>query len=184
MLACDWTHPGADAYSGTPRASLVTATRLRSLLSYNPDTGRFGWLVDRNAKSKAGDPAGCEGSQGYIDLTVDGRKYKAHRLAWLHFYGQWPTKDIDHINGVRGDNRIKNLRLVSNEENSWNRNKANRNSRTGVIGVSVCKWNPELFVAALHKNGKQKFLGRFRSIAEAKAAYEGAKAEHLKGLQC
>lgn len=90
----------------------LTLKQLRDLLDYYPNKGYFTWKVDRTAGIKAGDVAGTKDKDGYIVIRVLGNKYKAHRLAWFYYYEKWPDKEIDHINRIRDDNRIGNLREV------------------------------------------------------------------------
>lgn len=94
---------------------MLTAERLRELLSYDPETGWFTWRVTRssNGRADAGSRAGALRSDGYRHVTVDQHKYKEHRLAWLYMTGKWPEADLDHKNNTRDDNRFSNLRAAS-----------------------------------------------------------------------
>ena len=74
---------------------------LRSLLDYNPDTGIFWWRMQPSRSVKAGAAAGSVSSKGYIVIRINGMKFMAHRLAWLHTHGVWPEHEIDHLNGNR-----------------------------------------------------------------------------------
>lgn len=85
-------------------------------LEYNPETG-----VLRN--SRLGKELGAYNGQGYLDVMIDGNRYKVHRVIWFLFYGEWPNCVIDHINHNRSDNRIENLRDVDHSTNSQNRKK-------------------------------------------------------------
>ena len=97
---------------------------------------------------------------------------KAHRLAWLLAYKQWPAGEIDHRNGCTSDNRLENLRDVSVAVNGQNRTKAMRNNKTGVLGVCFYR---NKFIAQIKANGKHSVLGRFATLGEARAAYQAAK---------
>lgn len=156
---------------------MLTQERLKELLDYDPDTGAFTWKVNRTAGIKVGDIAGTN-NQGYIMIRVDGKKYSAHRLAWLYVYGCWPTNEIDHINRVRGDNRSCNLREVTKQENGWNQSmyKSNKSGFTGV------HWSQKesCWVAQIQKRGSKMTLGRYDTPEEANAAYVRAKAEYHK----
>ena len=111
----------------------LTAERLRELLNYDPDTGEFRRCTSRGGAA-AGTLAGCPGGPGsYRIIRVDRVIFLAHRLAWLHSYGVWPTKDIDHIDGDKTNNRIANLREATRAQNVMNagprRDNRLRNSR-------------------------------------------------------
>lgn len=147
----------------------VTANRLRKLLDYNPDTGIFVWKLATTNRVKAGDAAGSRGSDGYIRIGVCGRIYKAHRLAWLYVHGDWPKMELDHINGIKTDNRIGNLRDVTRSVNARNLHRAQRNSASGVLGVSLHKATG-LWRAYKHR----RYLGYFKTVDAAKAAWDAA----------
>lgn len=96
---------------------------LKEYLHYNPNTGIFTWikLSSKYSRIKIGQKAGCNNGAGYICIEINNKNYKAHRLAWYLYYGTWPKGQIDHINGVKEDNRINNLRDVTSSTNSKNR---------------------------------------------------------------
>ena len=153
----------------------LTAQRARDLLAYDDASGA---LVSRTSRSKA--KAGCEAGHvnpnGYRYLKVDGRSYSAHRLVWLLVHGSFPDADIDHIDGDRLNNRISNLRLcVGVIVNSHNQNRAQRGSRSGVLGVSWYS-RDSTWHAAIRVNGKLHGLGYFKTIAEAEAVYRAARS--------
>ena len=159
-----------------PRLSL-TAETARQSLSYCPDTGVFIRLQSgRTRHCNVGLPAGSVTSTGYATISVAGHSYKAHRLAWLIFHGEWPAGQIDHINGIRTDNRIANLRVVNNRENGENKRKATASSTSGFLGVSWhkarCKWRAEI----KHK-GQKYHLGLFETPEEAYSTYIQKKRE-------
>lgn len=154
----------------------LTAERLRELLSYDPLTGEFVRLAGRNG---VGRQAGSVGGPGYVYISVDDKKYLAHRLAWLHTHGRWPDGQIDHINTVRTDNRLCNLREASPALNNENRRKVRRdNLSSGKTGVSRQRdeWRARIWV-----RGKPMFLGQFPSIEEASSAYLTAKRSLHQG---
>ena len=138
------------------------------MLDYDPETGVFRWKQTRGPARK-GDIAGSKNVYGYIDLTR--RKWLAHRLAWLYMYGECPPEQIDHINGVRDDNRIANLRLATNAQNS--RNRLRRKSKSGIKGVS---WIPKCrkWKAGICFNGRPIHIGHFATAEEAEQAYRDA----------
>lgn len=117
---------------------MFTVKLLKELLHYESETGVFYWLVSNSNRIKVGDVAGCVNPYGYVVIRIDGHLYRAHRLAWLYVYGNYPEGKqpfIDHINGNPSDNRITNLRCSSLAENQKNR-KINSNNKSGVLGVS------------------------------------------------
>src|ERR1700744_3936849 len=103
---------------------LLSRDTLQSLLRYDPDSGKFFWLVARNSFGggvRPGDEAGTK-KDGYVQLIVEQRVYRAHRLVWFLIHGEFPPKgyEIDHINRDRADNRLANLRLVKRSQNNMN----------------------------------------------------------------
>lgn len=153
----------------------LTQEALRSLLHYDSATGEFTWVRKSHSKAKAkpGDIAGGLCCYGYVRIKIGKKSYKAHRLAWLYTYGEWPTEFIDHINGDRSDNRISNIRCASNAQNQQNR-KAGTNSSHGLLGVT---WNNQAnrWAARIMLNGKRKHIGYYGSAEEASHAYQEEK---------
>jgi hypothetical protein len=142
--------------------------RIHELLGYNPKTGVFTWLFGRLGTGGAGSVAGYVGSHGYRRIRVDGREYLAHRLAWLYVYGYIPENNLDHINRVKDDNRIINLREVSPACNV--RNTGNRcNNTSGVKGVSWIKGEKK-WKANITDKGNKKHLGQYKDFADAVCA--------------
>lgn len=154
----------------------LTADRLRELLSYDPATGQFTRLVTTSARSVKGTVAGGPDSHGYWRISVDHRRYLAHRLAWFYAHGEWP-EEIDHINRVRTDNRLENLRPADTFTNKRN-TPAYKSNRVGFKGVSwhVCskKWRSRIRI-----DGREVNLGLYDTPVEANAAYERAAREHF-----
>jgi len=151
----------------------LTAQRLKDLLRYCPDTGEFTAAKARRGLRKVGS-AGWVNAQGYRCVSLDGSTYLAHRLAWLFVNGEWPLDQIDHINGVRSDNRISNLRASSQHQNMQNTS-ARSDSSTGLKGVFPVrsgKW-----AAQIQANKKVHHLGTFASKEEAFAAYQSAASD-------
>ena len=151
--------------SKQPRADL-TAEEVRAVLQYDPETGHF---------TKNGTRVGFVTEPGYVALTFGrGRKYLAHRLAWLFIHGEWPALQVDHVNGDRADNRLSNLRLATRHENEQNRGRTSANT-SGFKGVfwdkSRGKW-----LAAIGTGGRLKNLGRFATPQEAYSVYCAAAA--------
>lgn len=157
--------------------STLDFTRLREALAYNPDTGVFTWKIRAASNTHIGDVAGCpRPNSGYIRISLDGGMYYAHRLAWGYMYGVWPTGQIDHINGVRTDNSLRNLRDVSATANNHNLHKKPRN-RTGFAGVGTTRGGR--YVASIKSGGEYRHLGVFDTPSQAHTAYIHAKQKHL-----
>lgn len=153
---------------------MLTVERLRELLDYDPQTGEFTWKRNLKGGVRAGNKAGCQDRRGggveYIRIRIDGRIYHAHRLAWLHFYGEWPSVKIDHVDGW--SNAIANLRLATQAQNVRNARLRHDNT-SGFKGVVSRgrKW-----VAQVNHAGCNNYLGIFESPEAAAAAYDvGAK---------
>lgn len=150
----------------------LTAQRLREVLDYNPKTGVFTCrLAWRDLP--AGRTTGTLDNHGYLVIRLDGVLHKAHRLAWLHVHGSHPANEIDHINRVRSDNRLVNLRIADPTLNSHNRGMTTRN-KSGFLGTSKARrqWRAQICV-----RGKTFELGYFKTPQEAEAAYLSAKRE-------
>ncbi len=144
---------------------------VRARLLYSPDTGEFHWK-DSYFRSAIGTLAGSVDKDGYIAIRFGGKCYRAHRLAWLYVYGAMPNGVIDHINGVRDDNRICNLRDVTHSVNSQNRRKPSRVQSVQHLGVTYSK---NRWVARIFSEGRRIHLGRFVSPELAADAYAKAK---------
>lgn len=146
----------------------------RERLSYDPETGVFIWLVRVNSKVPAGSVAGTVGRLGYRHIRIFNKAIGAHRLAWAFVHGHFPTREIDHINGVRADNRICNLRDVSRQVNAQNERVARKHNQSGVIGVRRIG---NSFVARIWTGSKEKHLGCFKDADSASEAYRQAKRQ-------
>lgn len=148
---------------------MISLDALNKLLSYNPDTGVFTWKQTRG-KAKIGGNAGTVVAHGYIEIKVSGTMYKAHRLAWLMHYGVWPIGQIDHVNRIRSDNRIFNLRDVNQNNNQMNSG-VRKDNTSGFKGVSYMpkyrKWR-----AYIRVNNKLRHLGCFETPELASKAYQ------------
>ena len=151
----------------------LTAEKLRSVLDYEPATGIFTWKVSTSRRVKVGDVAGCPDGGGYLRIKIQSRLYKAHRLAWLYTYGEWPEDQIDHINRNKTDNRIANLREVTNKQNGQNASKRSDNT-SGHPGVGWHKQSAK-WVAQIKHNQKLIHLGYFTTLEEAIAARKAAE---------
>lgn len=148
---------------------MLTVDRLRYLLSYNQSTGVFYWINPSGPRCRTGEVAGSV-TQGYVNISVDGKLYRAHRLAWLHVHGVWPKKNIDHINGNGADNRLANLREADQSGNTANARKR-VDCKSGFKGVTKYRGR---WVASIRHRGLKKHLGVFDTPEQAHAAYVNA----------
>jgi len=155
---------------------VITQSELKRLFSYDPETGLFTRLISNNRRLKSGEIAGSTTCGGYVRICVNGQPYQAHRLAWLYMTGSWPENQIDHINHIKDDNRIANLRDVTHRENQKNqpKRKTNTSGVTGVMwNVRDKRWRAKIFL-----NGKEKSLGGFTNKFEAICARKSAENRH------
>ena len=152
-------------------AEALTQEKLRERLHYCPETGRLTWKVGCRG-TRVGSIAGSTDSKGYLCIRVAGKRYKAHRLAWLWVYGSFPVGGIDHINGRPGDNRICNLREATQAQNMANRKAVRQGMKGAYFFVRRGKWK-----ASIRKNREQFHLGMFHTEAEAHAAYVAAAVD-------
>jgi hypothetical protein len=152
---------------------MLTLEEFKELLNYRRETAEFTWKKPRQ-NVKVGDIAGCVNKvKGYHYIGIKGRNYYAHRLVWLFETGDWPKGQIDHINNDKLDNRIENLRDVSNRENQQNQ-KSHRNGR--LVGCyyhkQKNKWHAEIRI-----NGEKVSLGLYLTESEAHTAYRDTHFE-------
>lgn len=138
---------------------------IRERLRYSPETGEF-HALKAAGRRKIGDRLGYADAAGYWKIGLNGRWVMAHRLAWAMVYGDWPSLEIDHINGNPGDNRIANLREATRSQNVMNTARGN----------GVC-WHKgqQKWQACVKVNGKSHYLGAFADRAEAEAVAIAAK---------
>jgi hypothetical protein len=151
----------------------LTPERLRQLLYYNSATGEFFRKTGNYHRAKTGDKAGWINSHGYLQINVDGKRYQAHRLAWFWIRNSWPSKDLDHINRDRSDNRIANLRESTRGENNAN-SKMQKNNHSKFKGAYQ---NGSGWMAQVKHNGKRHYLGTFQTPEAAHAAYCAKRRE-------
>lgn len=155
-------------------AKNLTAERLRELLTYAPETGVFKWNAGGKGRRLDRVAGGLHPTLGYWYIGVDRVKYPSHRVAWLYMTGKWPEHEIDHINGVRSDNRWANLRAATKSQNMQNVRKQ-RDRKSQYLGVS--RHSCDRWVAYITVDGKRKHLGLFRAEKEAYEAHLRAKRE-------
>jgi hypothetical protein len=166
----------------------LTQAYLKSILHYEPDTGIFTWryrerldfphqkhLATWNTRF-AGRIAGSDNGKGYLTAQISRVHYRCHRLAFLYMTGSMHLEEVDHINGIRNDNRWNNLRAVSRFQNMANQ-KRRHNNTSGVTGVS---WNRKalLWEASITTAKKQFYLGGFADKDAAIATRKAAEKDH------
>lgn len=159
----------------TDKHTGLTVDRARELLDYNPENGTITWRFKVSNRRK-GSLAGAKTAGGHLATRIGGRLYRNHRLAWLLVTGCWPLDEIDHINGLRDDNRWLNLREADTFLNRENQHIPTSSNSSGYLGVS---WHSRKsrFRARIRTRGKTVLLGYFKDPAEAHQAYLTAKRE-------
>jgi HNH endonuclease/AP2 domain len=163
---------------------LISAEQLRDLVDYDPTTGVFTWKARKVMNEYvaswntryAGTVINNVGATGYAIITIAKRYYRAHRLAWLYVHGTWPSGHLDHINRIRTDNRIENIRPATVTENMWNAGVRSDNT-SGRKGVGWDK-SRRKWTARARINGVVKHLGRFDNLSDAAAAYDTYAIAH------
>lgn len=153
----------------------ITHPELLALAHYNPETGVFTRLAD-------GSVTGSPDSKGYLLASLKNWKFRAHRLAWFYMTGRWPAGEIDHINGVTGDNRWVNLRECSHQQNNHNQPRR-RNNKSGVKGVSLTRsgrWHVQVCLNyKIHSGGIHDRLEDAAAAArELRSRLHGEFANH------
>jgi HNH endonuclease len=151
------------------RRRRVTRARLRALLDYNSQTGEFRWRKRVRPSIKPGDIAGTL-VQGYRRITIDGRSYPAHHLAWLYKKGNWRFQVMDHRDLDRSNNRWINLRRATRSQNNAN----TRVSRSNACGLKGASPDRGRWRATIRKHGRKRHLGKFATPQAAHAAYAKA----------
>ncbi len=155
-----------------PREAKLDHQTLTRILDYNAETGVFTWKVPTSNRVRAGEVAGSPDRHGHLLICVNGIRYGAGRLAWFAVHKVWPTDEIDHINLIKDDNRIANLREATHQQNVRNV-KMRRNNRTGLKGVVAPKGTRK-FVAQITIDGKVNYLGLYDTPEKAHEVYVSA----------
>ena len=156
---------------------MLSVSRLRELLHYDPLSGVFTWRVRPNKRARVhpGDVAGVVNRRGYRYIGVEGARYLAHRLAWLYSYGVWPVNEIDHVDRHPTNNSLSNLRDVTHAENQQNKQAAYVGNRSsGLLGVCLDRRNGK-WKAHIQAFGIRKHIGFFDTKVAAQSAYLSAK---------
>lgn len=149
-----------------------------SSLTYDPETGIFRWVVSGKNTRGVGTVAGYIHPSGYQYIKIGQVRFSCQRLAWLFHTGSWPKENMDHINTIRSDNRIANLREASNSQNNFN-SAMKPNNTTGFKGVSRSSRDGK-YRAQIAAHGKRILIGVFDDAQSAAEAYN-AEAINLHG---
>ena len=155
---------------------MISCGRIREVLDYQPATGAFTWKAGTRL---AGEVAGAVNKRGYIVIQVDGRKHYAHRLAWAHVHGEFPSGEVDHVNRDRRDNRLSNLREATRFGN-------NRNAvrpKVANLPRGVFK-NGNKYEARIRDGKRYRYLGLFDSPDLAHEAYRSAATAFHGDFAC
>lgn len=157
------------------RCGPLTAERARELFEY-----RDGHLYRRMSVNgaRAGTRVGSVNCSGYVNVMADRVLYLGHRVVWLVVHGSWPTLHLDHINGVRSDNRIENLRECTAAQNSAVARRR-KIPKSGYRGVHQTSSNG-LWAARFSYQGKRYYVGTFDTAELASASY-WLESERVRG---
>lgn len=153
----------------------ITYERVKELFDYHPD-GYLVWKVNPRNSIKIGKMAGSKCKLGYISIMIDKKHCKAHRAIWLFHYGKFPENLIDHINGIKDDNRIENLREANFLQNSCNKS-VGKNNKLGFKGVCFDK-HAGKYRSFITVNRVQRAIGTFESPEDAHRAYVAEAKKH------
>ena len=156
----------------------ITFEELIKVLDYNPETGQFTWIghVKKNLLNKI---AGCKRKDDCIVIGLFGRDYLAHHLAWFFVNKQWPTKEIDHVDQNRSNNKISNLRDVDHRTNCQNYRIATKNNKTTKLLGAAYRYGR--FYSRIRVGDKRITIGSFATAEEAHQAYIAAKRLYHAG---
>lgn len=144
----------------------LSAEFIREILSYDALTGLFTWRVSKGRRVRAGGRAGSL-DDGYVVIRINGKKYRAHRLAWLWTHGHWPARLLDHRNREPSDNRLVNLRLATDSQNQANSSR--QVNKTGFRGVK--RTIDGTYAAYICVDRRRMYLGTFKTSGQAHDAY-------------
>jgi hypothetical protein len=146
----------------------LTQAKLKEILEYNPETGVFTWLIQQRGTARVGSKAGTPCPAGYCQISIKGKRYLAHRLAFLYMTGDFPKNEVDHINRDNTDNSWKNLRNATRSQNEAN-TRLFKTNKSGYRGVSWDKHN-KCWKASGKINNKSKHIGCFSTVKKAHLA--------------
>ncbi len=151
----------------------LTQQRLKELFDYDPETGIVTRRITVGSRAKKGAVVGSDDGNGYLQVWIDGKKYRLHRVIWFWVYGAWPEDEVDHRDLKRANNRLKNLVPLTHMQNMHNGPKRCTNT-SGYVGVSRTP-NGNSWIARITVGYKNLNLGTFENIDQAAAAYSAAR---------
>jgi hypothetical protein len=154
----------------------MDASDLKNLFHYDPDSGDLFWSAEGRGRIKK-KPAGSKLSTGYMGVVIGPKRYLVHRVCWAIFNDRWPSDQIDHINGIKTDNRIANLREALNRQNGKNLKISSRNT-SGVSGVYFDNWASR-WRAVIKVDGQAHNLGRWHDKEDAVKARKEAEIKYF-----
>lgn len=160
--------------------TLLSPDELRGLFDLNTETGELRWKASTSRGKYTQTVAGSVNRLGYRQVKIGKKSYLAHRIVWAIVYGEWPSEQVDHIDGNKDNNSIVNLRLVTVGQNAQNRSLSGVKTRSGLMGaiyVPETKRRRECWESRIKLNGVSRYLGRFKTPHEAQEAYIKAKTE-------
>ncbi|MFZ2190113.1 MAG: HNH endonuclease [Candidatus Magasanikiibacteriota bacterium] len=153
---------------------MITQSQLKELLSYDPYTGYFMWLIPGSGRPK-GRPAGGPSDRGYIQIPIEGKKYYAHRLAVLYMTGSFPLDVVDHVDRNPRNNSWSNLRPCTQQQNCWNKTQSTSGTKGVSFNTAARKWKVQLTI-----EHKYTYLGLYETLEQAQTVVETARKLHHK----
>lgn len=159
-----------------PKIIEIPVSVLKEVFTADFDAGILLWKKKVSRRVCIGDEAGTKRPSGHLYVQLNKKHLGVHRIMWAMYYGEWPSKLIDHKNRNPADNKIINLRLATKSQNGFNR-AVNRKSTTGVKGVFLNK-KTGAYKVQIRVNKKTHYLGLYKDIDAAKNAYITASKEY------
>ena len=154
----------------------LTQDGIRKALHYFPETGEVRWRFGNGRTVQPWQLAGSINGHGYRGIKINGKTVAAHRLIWLYVHGHFPKSVVDHKNRIASDNRLSNLRDVSQTDNAQNIGLP-RHNKSGHIGVSWIKTHKS-WTVYIKVDGKNKWLGYYKDLEQAVAARKAGEAKY------